>query len=72
MLSTNILLESSVPQSSTILSPTLLNSFTLKENFDARINLTLRTCTGFTEEDETKYQTDVYVARIIENKNNKQ
>src|SRR5436853_5353612 len=49
-----------------------MGSFTLKENFDARINLTLRTCTGFTEEDETKYQTDVYVARIIENKNNKQ
>lgn len=39
-------------------------SFTLKENFDARINLTLRTCTGFSEEDEIKYQTDQYVKSI--------
>lgn len=39
-------------------------SFTLKENFDARINLTLRTCTGFTDEDEIKYQTDQYVKSL--------
>lgn len=48
-----------------------LNSFILKKNFNARINLTLRTCTGFTDEDEEKYQTGAYVARLIENKNNK-
>ena len=38
-----------------------MGSFTLKENFNARINLTLRTCTGFTDEDEIKYQTSEYV-----------
>lgn len=48
-----------------------VNSFKLKENFNARINLTLRTCTGFTEEDEAMYQTDVYVKRILDKKNNK-
>jgi len=47
-----------------------MGSFTLKENFNARINLTLRTCTNFTDEDEARYQTDEYVKRIIEKKNN--
>lgn len=46
-----------------------VNSFTLKENFNARINLTLRTCTGFTDEEEAMYQTDVYVKRILEKRN---
>jgi len=41
-----------------------MGTFTLKENFNARINLTLRTCTGFTEEDEAKYQTDNYDKRL--------
>lgn len=45
------------------------NSFT--ENFNARINLTFRTCTNFTEHDEAYFQTDVYVKRLIEKKNNK-
>jgi len=39
--------------------------------FDARINLTGRTCTGFTEEDEACYQTDVYFERVKEQKKNK-
>jgi hypothetical protein len=26
----------------------------------------LRTCTGFTDEDEAMYQTDVYIKRILE------
>lgn len=39
-------------------------SFTLKEGFDARINLTLRTCTGFTAEDEARYQTDPYIKKF--------
>jgi alkylated DNA repair dioxygenase AlkB len=45
-----------------------MDSFNLKENFNARINLTLRTCTGFTDEDEVKYQTGEYVKRLIEKK----
>jgi len=41
-----------------------MGSFNLKDNFNARINLTLRTCTGFTEEDEARFQTNEYVARL--------
>jgi hypothetical protein len=42
----------------------LKESFQLKPDFNARINLTLRTCTGMTPEEEQKWQTDAYVARI--------
>lgn len=45
-----------------------MGSFTLKDNFNARINLTLRTCTDFTEEDEARYQTDAYVSNLIKKK----
>jgi hypothetical protein len=36
------------------------------KNFDARINLTFRTCTGFSDDDEAFYQTDVYLKRLQE------
>ena len=36
------------------------------ENFDVRINLTLRTCTNFTDEQELEYQTENYVKRLAE------
>jgi alkylated DNA repair dioxygenase AlkB len=41
-----------------------MGTFKLKDGFDARINLTLRTCTDFTDEDEANYQTDKYVERL--------
>lgn len=46
-------------------------SFNKLENFDARINLTLRTCTDFTDEQEVAYQTENYVKRLAEKWNNK-
>ncbi len=44
-------------------------SFDEKVGFDARINLTFRTCTNFTEEDEAYYQTDVYAKRVATRQN---
>lgn len=41
-------------------------SFKHLEGFDARINLTLRTCTGLTGKDEEMYQTEAYVKRLKE------
>ena len=40
------------------------HSFSALPGFDARINLTFRTCTDFSDSDEAKYQTDVYTTRI--------
>lgn len=42
----------------------LTGTFMLKENFEARINLTFRTCTDFSEADEQAYQTDIYTDRL--------
>jgi hypothetical protein len=39
-------------------------SFKDKEGFDARINLTFRTCSGFSEKSEEEYQTDTYVKKL--------
>lgn len=39
-------------------------SFKLKENFDARINLTFRTCSDLSEADEQAYRTDNYVEKL--------
>src|SRR5579872_751608 len=39
-------------------------SFNKIEGFDARINMTFRTCTDFSEASEALYQTDVYSKRL--------
>jgi len=39
-------------------------SFDKLADFDARINLTFRTCTDFNDDDENAYQTDAYAARL--------
>lgn len=47
-------------------------TFTAKENFNARINLTFRTCTGFTDADEQAYQTDAYANKMAKKWNHDQ
>jgi hypothetical protein len=39
-------------------------SFDKIKGFDSRINMTFRTCTGFSEKDEEYFQTDVYLKRL--------
>lgn len=41
-------------------------SFNKLENFNARINITARTCSDLTNEDDEKYQTDNYVKSLTE------
>ena len=41
-------------------------SFDKKEGFNARINLTFRTCTNFNSDDESAYQTDNYTQKLKE------
>jgi alkylated DNA repair dioxygenase AlkB len=38
-------------------------SFDKKKDFDARINMTFRTCSNFTEEKEERYQTENYIKK---------
>ena len=49
------------------------NSFKKLENFNARINLTFRTCTDFNDDMEANYQTEAYTKKLAEkwNKNKK-
>ena len=41
-------------------------SFIHKSDFDARLNLTYRTLSSFTEDDEEKYNTANYVSRLLQ------
>ena len=49
----------------------ILGSFTEKENFNARINLTFRTCSSLTEKDDDDYKTENYTKRMQEQWNKK-
>ena len=46
-------------------------TFKKKDGFDARINLTFRTCSDLTEEDDLDYQTENYNERLKEHWKNK-
>lgn len=39
-------------------------TFKEKKDFDVRINMTFRTCTDFSDQDERFYQTDLYMKRL--------
>ncbi len=43
-------------------------TFTQKPGFDARINLTFRTLSSFTPQQEAEYETSAYVARLKKEK----
>lgn len=53
----------------------LMNTFAHKPGFNARINLTFRTCSELTKDDDEKYKTENYNKRLMEkwntNKSNK-
>lgn len=46
-------------------------SFLQKKDFDARINLTFRTCTDFNSDNEAEYQTEAYTQKLKEKWNKK-
>lgn len=48
-----------------------VDSFKNIVNFNARINITARTCSSLSIEDDVKYQTDMYIKYIKSKQNNK-
>ncbi len=48
-----------------------MNSFDKKEGFNARINLTFRTCSNFNDEDDENYKTENYSKKLQEERNKK-